>query len=130
MNELVKLDALLKTLAQQVYDKHLNVTARGYYKAYQYVNNSPQIEGSDGTTTLSEIMDTYKRYMTEEGSSAGDYIQNVFNDYSSKEERKGLDVYVASTAPGFWVRRKIDNSDKEFFALLEYVISQYDTNYK
>jgi hypothetical protein len=123
-------NAAFKTLAQQIYDEHLKTTARGYYKAYQYVNNSPQIEGPSGTITLGEIMDTYKRSMTEEGTSAGDYIQDIFNAYSSNEEKKGLDVYVASTAPGFWTRRRIDNSDKEFFALLEYVISQYDANFK
>jgi hypothetical protein len=122
--------AAFKTLAQQVYDKHLKTTARGYYKAYQYVNNSPQIQGSQGTITLGEIMDTYKRNMTEESTSSGDYIQNIFNDYASSEEKAGMDPYVASTAPGFWTRRKIDNSDKEFFALLEYIISQYDANFK
>jgi hypothetical protein len=64
------------------------------------------------------MMDTYKRRMTEEGTSAGDYIQNIFNAYASSEEKVGMDPYVASTAPSFWTRRKIDNSGKEFFALL------------
>ena len=123
-------NSVFKAAAQKVYDKQLKITVRGYYKAYKYVNNSPQIEGNQGTVTLGDIMDTYKRYMTENSSSAGDYIQGVYNDYASSEERAGLDPYVASTAPGFWTRRKIDNTDKEFFALLEHVISQYDASFK
>ncbi len=118
-------NAAFKTLAQQIYDKHLKTTARGYYSAYQYINSSPQIEGRNGTITLAEIMDTYKSNLTDSNVSAGDYIQNVFDGYGY-----GLDVYVASTAPGFWTRRKMDNTDKEFFALLEHVIGQYDASFK
>ncbi len=120
-----------KTLGQQVYDKNLKSTARAYYKAYQYVNSSPQVERrSKSSITIDEVMKTYKEYMKEPSQKAGGYIQDVFGIYANNAEKEGLDWYISNVATGFWVRRKMDNTDKEFFELLEYIVATYDADFK
>jgi hypothetical protein len=124
-----------KKLGQQIYDDQLSGMAKSYYKAYQFINSSPQIpayprNSSKTATSLEDVIQTYKNKMQIEDEDAGDYIQEVFRPYADSAEKADLDWYLSSVAAGFWVRRKIDGTDKDFFALLEYVIATYDAEFK
>jgi hypothetical protein len=124
-----------KKLGQQIYDAQLSGMAKSYYKAHQFINSSPQIpayprNSSEAATSLEEVIQTYKNKMQIEEEDAGDYIQEVFRPYADRAEKADLDWYLSNVAAGFWVRRKIDGTDKDFFALLEYVIATYDAEFK
>lgn len=126
-----------KSLGQSVYDNQLKDLARGYYKAYLFLKNNPQIprypanEGASKTMPLSEVTSTYADLVQHEHNRAtlgtpGDYIQDIFESYARAMEKEGDDGYIASTAPGFWVRRMIDGTSKQFASILVDVMKVYD----
>ena len=43
---------------------------------------------------------------------------------------RNMDWYEAYTAPGFWIRRSIDGTDQQFFAMLTQVIDSFDATWK
>ena len=116
--------ANFNTIAGRFYTNEIQGMARTYYNAYQHINKKE--------VSLQDITSKYLTLITTEDIQAqepGNYIQEIFRPYADKEARKGYDWYEVSTAPGFWVRRKIDGTDKQFFELLEMVMKQYDSDF-
>lgn len=94
-------------IGKPFYTKELQGTARTYYRAYMYLQKE------------SNVISKYGEY----------YNGEAFRGYADVEEAEGYDWYESATAPGFWVRRRIDGTDKTFFSMLEKVMKAYDTEF-
>ncbi|NEO99936.1 MAG: hypothetical protein F6K58_14895 [Symploca sp. SIO2E9] len=57
------------------------------------------------------------------------YLQEQFRDLADGLGAQGYDWYAANSAAGFWLRRKIDGTEGEFFLLLEKLIKTYDSDW-
>ena len=89
------------------YTKELKGTARTYYRAYLYLQKDGDVIGKYGKL----------------------YNGEAFRGYADVEEAEGYDWYESATAPGFWVRRTIDGTDKSFFTMLKKVMTAYDSDF-
>lgn len=94
-------------VGEPFYKKELQGTARTYYRAYLYLQREDN------------IIEKYGK----------NYDGEVFEGYANVEEAEGYDWYESATAPGFWVRRAIDGTDKAFFRMLEKVMRAYDADF-
>jgi len=131
------LDSYLKKLMKKkafddkmtnLYENELKGLFQTYYLSYQYVNSN--------NTKTSEIINEYKM-LVETAKPNEDqflrapsyFLQNSFSDYSDSMGDQGYDIYEAVTAPGFWIRRKIDGTDKQFFKILTRFLKRYDPEF-
>ncbi len=112
--------------AQALYDKELKQYLRTYYLAYEAGANNR------------EVMDEYLAILAKEPREyAGSaflaepsyYLQEAFRDFAESIEMEGYDVYEGFTCPGFWVRRSIDGTADEFYALLTLTIRTFDPDF-
>lgn len=101
-------NTVFNNLAQTFYNNELKGMARTYYRAFVYLNNQENVIEQYG----------------------GNYDGEAFRSYADSEEKLGYDWYESDVAPGFWVRRKIDGTDKTFFEILQMVMSTYDSDFK
>lgn len=126
-------DPKFKQLAQKQYTTYFQGMARNYYLAYLKVNGKSNEWIGKGLTKAerAEIIDTYTSKMkSDDVGMAGNYIQETFRGYADKVSEHDLDWYEAYTAPGFWIRRSIDGTDRQFFAMLTQVIDTFDAAWK
>ncbi len=100
-------NSAFNAIVQPFYNSQLKSTARTYYRAYKYLESEDDILG---------------KY--------GDYYDGeAFRGYADIEEAEGFNWYESATAPGFWVRRKIDGTDKIFFEILNMMLKKYDSGF-
>lgn len=120
-NKLAKNDEFMK-LTQSIYDEELKGLARIYYLSYKYLENNPKIKEN--------VTKKYLKKIEKPTDEAGYLLQEEFRTFAEqKSDNEGYDVYEAFTAPGFWIRRGIDETDDEFFKLLQSVFTAYDSNF-
>ena len=129
-----------KKLAGRAYENHFKSVARNYYHAYQFTQSDVKVrdllKGKSKRTniTIAEVRTNYIDLLNnkelQEIIFPGDYIQETFRPYADNAQTKGLNWYEAITAPGFWVRRSIDGTDKEFFKILDLVVTTFDKDWK
>jgi len=116
-----------KSLAQKFYDENLKQMSRVYYLAYKYLENNNKIK--------QDVITEYQSAMTksvqeiEQMWGLGYVLQEHFRTFAEDAENKGYDIYEAFVAPGFWIRRSIDDTDDEFFSLLTKVLEEYDAEF-
>lgn len=129
---LIKLGSLLQDIfanaifvsqAQALYDVEFKRYLRTYYLAYAEATKNP------------EIAISYQRVIEKAQAISGRlpfqsqpsyHLQEAFRTFSNGLANQGYDDYEAFTAPGFWVRRSIDGTADEFYALLTLTLNTFD----
>ena len=115
-----------RLLAQKLYDAHLKQVVRSYYDAYQFLmpdkNKKIQLLDQKYSTLQEELEEHIKR------ENKADYYE-VFRPYADQQNSKGKDWYEAFVAPGFWLRRGIDGTHEQIYALLVMGMQQLDSDY-
>ncbi|WP_298517194.1 hypothetical protein [uncultured Kordia sp.] len=111
---------------QAHYDKELKQYLRTYYLSYKVAANNEEIMAG----YLAAISDPKKHeYMDGRIKGPSFYLQETFRDFANSLEKDGYDVYEAFTCPGFWVRRSIDGTADEFYALLNLTLQTFDPTF-
>jgi len=106
-----------KLLAQKVFIKHFASMAETYHQAYLYHLEHPD--------EMNNIRCQYLESMAQPSGTTEGSLQEVFRSYADEAEKTNkADWYEAVTAPSFWIRRSIDETDEQFFELLELVITE------
>ncbi len=95
---------LFNTIASKYYNDEVAEMATIYYRAYLHL----QKEG--------DIIEKY----------GNNYDQETFRAYADSERKLGYNWYQSDVAAGFWVRRAIDGTDKQFFEILKMVMMKYE----
>ena len=141
---------------QPVYDKKIRDTARAYYSTYQILFATPEdfntfinqyqlvkkeyqwrlykrevneLRFTNNYETFEVIKREYLKHI-ENKTLPDQYLQEKFrwlSDYLTTVEN--VDWYAANTSGGFWTRRSIDKTDKEFFRLLTKLLETYDRDW-
>lgn len=122
---------MFRKVLKQVYGQHLKSMALTYQDAYRYLN--------EDAAQLEALQMKYLWMLGQpEGTTAGSF-QEEFRDYATngyfadkvaatayKKKNPNEDWYEKVTAPGFWLRRSIDGTDKQFYELLNRLISEME----
>lgn len=110
---------LFRKTTKKVYDEYLVSMAHTYRHAYVYLNKDAK--------RLKKLKKKYIAMMdSPEGTTDGS-LQEEFRDFAEAlEQNEQADVYEGFTAPAFWLRRSIDGTAEQFFAMLEMVIEEME----
>jgi hypothetical protein len=57
-------------------------------------------------------------------------MQEYFRGLADQQLRQGYSWYEANTAAMFWLRRSMDKTDAEFFALLQLALQTLDPEFR
>ncbi len=128
-------DFEFQKITQPLYDKYIRETARPFYKTHRVLfadQSHLELVKKDYLTRISN----YDR------SPFSDYYDSASYYFGEKFAAQAFDLYDGdemvvkygpplsfTTAAGFWVRRSIDGTDREFFALLEDLLNTYDSEF-
>ena len=121
-----------KESTQAFYNNNLQMTARNYYLAYQFVNSEETIVWQDREWTKEDIIETYQDILNgdvQKYGSGADFLSEIYRGYADAAEADGYNWYEADTAPGFWIRRSMDGTAKNFIGLLNAVLEEMDANW-
>lgn len=121
-----------KDLVQGVYNNHLQMTARNYILAYNFVNNGNVIVWREKKWKKEDIMVTYENILSgtvKEYGNGADFLNEIYRAYADSALEDGYNWYEADVAPGFWIRRSIDKTDDDFIGLLKAVMEEVDTEF-
>lgn len=110
---------------QLLYNVRFKQMARIYYKAYTYLHEEASQEAM---ATLDAL--TTENFQIDRAENGGQELSNLLNRIPNKIKEEGYDFYNADTAGRFWVRRAIDGTDDEFFKLLNFVLDNFDKDFK
>jgi len=133
-------DSVLRGITAPFYQNQLKEIARIYYLAHHYLGENPDLAvrlRQDYTEALKILAD--RPFLDEMNSGPGGCLQN-FGDFVKSFDHSNdppqtphtypwdsdISLYYASTAPGFWIRRQIDGTAPDFFALLTKLLQTYD----
>ncbi|MBE9037577.1 ATP-binding protein [aff. Roholtiella sp. LEGE 12411] len=147
---------IFRQQTQSFYDKKIRNTARASYRSYRILFATPEefntfikfyqsaekeykerlyrrevntLMFQDNYETFEAIKREYLKHLENKTLPDG-YIQEKFrwlSDYLSAVEN--IDWYAANTSGGFWTRRSIDGTNKEFFRLLTKLLETYDRDW-
>ena len=147
---------MFRQKTQPVYDTKIRDTARAYYSTYQILFATPEefntfikqyrlvqklyqlqldrreVNQLRFTNNYEKIEVVKREYLNhlENKTLPDQYLQEKFtwlSDYLTTVEN--VDWYAANTSAGFWTRRSIDKTDKEFFQLLTKLLETYDRDW-
>jgi hypothetical protein len=121
-----------KESTQIFYNNNLQMTARSYYLAHQFVNSDEIIIWQGGEWTKADIIATYQGILNgsiNEYGSGADFLGEIYRSFADTMEADGYNWYEADTAPGFWIRRSIDGTDDDFIGLLNAVLEEVDASW-
>ena len=110
-------DAKLRKELQPVYDKHLRRTARNFFRTHQMLQAMPK--------RAATARDGYVEKIAAE-EDASDWLQEFFRPEAERMDKAGHDWYEINVSLGFWVRRELDGSAKDFQALLAALLQTHD----
>ena len=111
---------------KRIYDKYLKKLVRIYFLSFQYLQESG---------TKESVIRTYAGMLRTSADCANFdcspsfYLQEAFRFFAESREQEGYDIYEAFTAPGFWVRRSLDGTDKQFMELITMVLETWDPGF-
>ena len=110
---------------QALYDSRLKQYLRTFYLSYEIAVNNEEIISGYKKAIIDPSQGSYMNWI----SGPSYYLQGSFAGFAQSIEVKGYDVYEGSTCPGFWIRRSIDGTEKQFYELLVLTISYYDQEF-
>jgi conflict system STAND superfamily ATPase len=138
-------DAYIAATARALYHAHEILFAepkryRAFEKQYQIVKNDYLKRYKRGVDfemferdpiPLDDIKAGYLKRIAEKndeiGSALGDdlsWLSSYLSNYPAFQ--KGDDLYIASNAAGFWVRRSIDGTEPQIFRMLKKLLLAFD----
>jgi hypothetical protein len=109
---------------QKFYNLHCRTYLRTYYLAYD--------AGANNETVMEGYMSSLSNYDAKSNSdypAHSEYLQEAFRDFAEGLEAAGYDVYEGFNCPGFWVRRSLDGTTDEFYALLRWTLETFDADF-
>lgn len=131
-----KYNAAFRAITQSVYDEYIQETARSFFIIYQKLDSNPKF--------FKKEAERYKR-LTDEDRMDPYYLNRfilfmypAFTDNEDPYEaakftiRKGdeeLDAQMVKEIVGFWLRRKVDGTEREFHLGLTDLIKIYDPEF-
>ena len=108
---------LLKPSLQSFYDRELRSYLQAYYLAYpQFANNQ-------------EVRDAYLEKVKNKRSAGPFGLQSYTAPFATTMEKMGYDLLEAYAVSTFWVRRTVDGTEDEFYALLLLMIQTFDARF-
>lgn len=123
-------DKILDRTAQEVYEQVFRHMLWQLAAAHEYLNNKEEYFATEANQ--------YRTAMDAENFNGVEYLYDKYRTVDSKAEPfnkvnetmppEESDYYYLSepVAIGFWLRRKLDGSDKEMWALVEQILKTYD----
>lgn len=105
---------------QNCYDKNFKQLFRAFYKTYPIIVWNPKLQNE-----YLAFIDTVKS--GEAKMSASFFLQEKMRPHA--EAWNDLNYYEVVSTGSFWVRRCIDQSEEEFFHLLELVVFTFDPQF-
>jgi hypothetical protein len=125
-------DPALKNFTQPVYRRYLQGPARIYFDVYRHLQQNPQRRQQIREQYLAVLANHKPADHVALLDAPSRTLQDGFYDYAEQYVRRmasgsdGLEFFHVCVAGGFWIRRNIDGTDREFFALLEKLLETYD----
>ena len=110
---------------QALYDSRLKQYLRTFYLSYEIAVNNEEIISGYKKAIIDPSQGSYMNWI----SGPSYYLQESFAGFAQSIEGKGYDIYEGFTCPGFWIRRSIDGTEKQFYELLVLTISYYDQEF-
>ncbi len=113
-------NARLRKELQPVYDQLMQRTARHFYRTHKLLQSVPE--------RAAKARDGYTEQLAAEGN-AGFWLQEFFFADAAKADRAGHDWAETNVSLGFWVRRDLDGTSKEFHRLLTVLLETHDAEW-
>ncbi|MCZ8363706.1 MAG: ATP-binding protein [Microcystis sp. LE19-251.1A] len=138
-------DSTFKQNIQRAYNDKIKVVARAFYQTHKILFATR--EGSDEFKTIkSKYQDKIEKqtlercylggpekcgglYLQEKFRWLGDYLANQNKNISERINGEDNYWYLANVSGGFWVRRSIDGTEKQFFDILTQLLEIYDSEW-
>jgi len=121
----LRTDKMFTYYGQMAYDNIFKLEVRYYYEAYNYLNIPYNEKIKFTNTTIAELIDVYKRKM----NNYNDFWWLDFIPFSQFMDEHGYGL-GGSKKCSFWIRRKIDGTDKEFYRIINILIDTFDKEFK
>jgi hypothetical protein len=105
---------------QAFYDQELKRYLRTFYLTYE------------AGTGNQELKDRYVAMLNSPAGGGGFRaieLGEAFREVADSMEAQGYDWYEGDTCPGFWLRRSVDGTADEFYALLRLTIKTFDPQF-
>ncbi|NEQ75680.1 MAG: ATP-binding protein [Okeania sp. SIO2C9] len=116
-------DNLLKQSIQSAYNDKIRVVARAFYQSHKILFANPE--------ELKAVKDEYQQHLIEK--NLPDLYFERYWEFGKKLEaqtKSGLEYkYIVMSSAGFWVRRSMDGTEKQFFDMLTKLLSIYDKDW-
>ena len=117
---LISNDAFIKS-TQDIYNEKFKNTLRVYFLSLNMLDHI------NHKTFVEEYLDVISKppsnYMV------SNYFDENFRSFAESIKNEGYNFSEGLTFPGFWIRRKIDGTDEEFFELINLILNKYDSEW-
>ena len=125
---LISNDAFIKS-TQDIYNEKFKNTLRVYFLSLNMLDhiNYKTFGKYDWDRYVEEYLDVISKppsnYMV------SNYFDENFRSFAESIKNEGYNFSEGLTFPGFWIRRKIDGTDEEFFELINLILNKYDSEW-
>jgi len=113
-------DSIFKQQIQLAYNDKIKVVARAFYQTHKILFPTP--EGSD---EFKAIKKKYQDHLIKQDLPKY-YFGDKFWELVQKEDTP---KHITVSSGGFWVRRSIDGTEKQFFDILTQLLEIYDSEW-
>ena len=120
IKRLISNDAFFKS-TQDLYNEKFKNTLRVYFLSLT------MLENSNYKTYVEEYSDIISKPPSNYVVSS--YFDENFRSFAESIKNEGYNFSEGLTFPGFWIRRKIDGTDEEFFELMNLLLNKYDSEW-
>ena len=117
---LISNDAFFKS-TQDLYNEKFKNTLRVYFLSLN------MLEHSNHKIFIEEYLDIISKPPSNYIVSS--YFDENFRSFAESIKNEGYNFSEGLTFPGFWIRRKIDGTDEEFFELMNLLLNKYDSEW-
>jgi hypothetical protein len=130
-------NSAFRKIAQNVYNRYLLELTRVYYLSYKFLQGNPDL--------AKRVLDQYradldafrgKPWAPSILSGPGGKLQMAFYEFSDGLRAKQFSwdrtqnlTYTAATAPGFWIRRRIDGTESDWHEMMMKLLTTYDKDW-
>ena len=117
---LISNDAFFKS-TQDIYNEKFKNTLRVYFLSLN------MLEHSNYKIYVEEYLDIISKPPS--NYIVSNYFDEKFRSFAESIKNEGYNFSEGLTFPGFWIRRKIDGTDEEFFELMNLILNKYDSEW-
>lgn len=117
---LISNDVFFKS-TQDIYNEKFKNTLRVYFLSLNMLDHSNyKIYVEEYLDIISKPPSNYL---------VSNYFDENFRSFAESTKNEGYNFSEGLTFPGFWIRRKIDGTDEEFFELINLILNKYDSEW-